>query len=67
MLPKIGTSCCFSTKLFRGGAMGVSGNPNTTGCARKHIMDGLEASLERMQLKYVDLLYCHRPGLTRKA
>ncbi len=53
-----------STKIFWGGATaGVAGNPNATGLSRKHIIEGLDASLARMQLKYVDLVFCHRPGL----
>jgi voltage-dependent potassium channel beta subunit len=45
-----------STKLFWGGE-GV----NDKGLSRKHIIEGLDASLARMQLAYVDLLFCHRP------
>lgn len=45
-----------STKLFWGGS-----KPNQTGLSRKHIYDGLLASLDRLQLDYVDLLFCHRP------
>jgi len=47
-----------STKLFWGGR-----GPNDTGLSRKHIIEGLDASLKRMQLDYVDLLFCHRPDL----
>ena len=45
-----------STKIFWGGA-GV----NDKGLSRKHIIEGLDASLARLQLDYVDLLFCHRP------
>jgi voltage-dependent potassium channel beta subunit len=45
-----------TTKLFWGG----SGH-NERGLSRKHIQEGMTASLERLQLDYVDLLYCHRP------
>lgn len=45
-----------STKLFWGGD-----KPNHTGLSRKHIYEGLLASLDRLQLDYVDLLFCHRP------
>jgi voltage-dependent potassium channel beta subunit len=45
-----------STKLFWGG-----GKPNQTGLSRKHIVEGIFASLDRLQLDYVDLLFCHRP------
>lgn len=37
-------------------------NPvNNAGLSRKHLIEGTEASLKRLQLDYVDLLYCHRP------
>jgi len=45
-----------STKIFWGG-----GGPNDKGLSRKHVCEGLAASLKRLQLDYVDLLYCHRP------
>lgn len=45
-----------STKIFWGGE-GV----NDKGLSRKHIIEGLDASLARLQLTYVDLLFCHRP------
>jgi voltage-dependent potassium channel beta subunit len=45
-----------STKIFWGGR-GV----NDRGLSRKHILEGTEAALKRLQLDYVDLLYCHRP------
>lgn len=54
-----------STKLFRGmGVAGVGGNPNSMGCSRKHLLEGVDASLQRLQLSYVDLLFCHRPDLS---
>lgn len=34
---------------------------NNHGLSRKHIIEGLEASLERLDLKYVDVVYAHRP------
>ena len=34
---------------------------NDRGLSRKHIIEGLSASLKRMGLEYVDLVYCHRP------
>jgi voltage-dependent potassium channel beta subunit len=45
-----------STKIFWGGK-----GPNDRGLSRKHILEGLDASLQRLQLDYVDLLFCHRP------
>ncbi|WIA29526.1 hypothetical protein OEZ86_012026 [Tetradesmus obliquus] len=45
-----------STKVFWGGE-----GPNDTGLSRKHIIEGTKASLARLQLDYVDVLFCHRP------
>ena len=45
-----------STKLFWGGK-----GPNDLGLSRKHILEGTDRSLRRLQLDYVDLLFCHRP------
>lgn len=45
-----------STKMFWGGD-----GPNDRGLSRKHIIEGLDASLDRMELTYVDLLFAHRP------
>ena len=45
-----------STKIFWGGQ-----GPNATGLSHKHLMEGVFASLRRLQTDYVDLLYCHRP------
>jgi len=45
-----------STKIFWGGA-----GPNQTGLSRKHLLEGTRNSLKRLQLDYVDLLFCHRP------
>ena len=47
-----------STKLFWGGK-----GPNDTGLSRKHILEGIDASLKRLGLDYVDLLFCHRPDI----
>lgn len=45
-----------STKIFWGGS-----GPNDKGLSRKHIIEGIEASLARLQMEYVDLVFCHRP------
>ena len=45
-----------STKIFWGG-----GGPNDTGLSRKHVIEGAAAALARLQLDYVDLVFCHRP------
>ncbi len=45
-----------STKIFWGGP-GV----NERGLSRKHLQEGLDAAIERLQMDYVDLVFCHRP------
>jgi voltage-dependent potassium channel beta subunit len=45
-----------STKIFWGGK-----GPNDRGLSWKHLVEGTHASLRRLQLEYVDLLFCHRP------
>jgi voltage-dependent potassium channel beta subunit len=47
-----------STKIFWGGH-----KPNQTGLSRKHLIEGVQASLARLQLDYIDLLFCHRPDI----
>lgn len=46
-----------ATKLF-GGMDGST--PNHSGLSRSNILDSVYASLQRMQLEYVDLLYFHQ-------
>lgn len=48
-----------ATKIFWGGK-----GPNDTGLSRKHLIEGTKKSLQRLQLEYVDLLFCHRPDPT---
>ncbi|MBX2803970.1 MAG: aldo/keto reductase [Myxococcales bacterium] len=45
-----------TTKIFWGGS-GV----NQTGLSHKHVREGLDAALARLQADYVDLVFCHRP------
>jgi len=45
-----------STKIFWGGK-----GPNDQGLSRKHIIEGTQAALARLQLDYVDIVFCHRP------
>ena len=45
-----------STKIFWGGK-----GPNDRGLSRKHVIEGTNAALARLQLDYVDLVFCHRP------
>ena len=45
-----------STKIYWGGK-----GPNDKGLSRKHIIEGTDAALKRLQTDYVDLIFCHRP------
>ena len=45
------------TKIF----WGPGGGPNDNGLSRKHLIEGTNNSLKRLQLDYVDLLLCHKP------
>ncbi len=47
-----------STKIFWGGD-----GPNELGLSRKHIIEGMDGSLKRMGLEYVDLVFAHRPDI----
>lgn len=47
-----------STKIFKCGS-----DPNDCFLSRKHIIEGITNSLERLQLKYFDIVYCHRYDL----
>lgn len=49
-------SLVISTKIFKCGD-GV----NNTLLSRKHIIEGLRNSLKRLQMSYVDVVFCHRP------
>lgn len=46
-----------TTKLF----FGTRSGPNDTGLSRKHIIEGTQASLARLGLDYVDVIFAHRP------
>ncbi len=45
-----------STKIFWGGK-----GPNDRGLSYKHVYEGVNNALRRLQLDYVDLVFCHRP------
>lgn len=48
-----------STKLYWGIHEGVVNMKNTLN--RKYLMQGIDGSLERLGLDFVDLVFCHRP------
>ncbi|KAJ7246979.1 NADP-dependent oxidoreductase domain-containing protein [Mycena rebaudengoi] len=45
-----------STKIF----WGPRTTPNDTGLSRKHIIEGTQECLERLQMTYVDVIFAHR-------
>ena len=47
-----------STKIFRSGF-----DPNDGFLSRKHIIEGIRNSLKRLELDYVDVVFCHRPDM----
>ena len=49
---------CVSSKVYWGGE-----GPTQRGLSRKHVHDACHAALERLQVDYLDLYYCHRPDL----
>ncbi|EFP87345.1 uncharacterized protein PGTG_13573 [Puccinia graminis f. sp. tritici CRL 75-36-700-3] len=51
-----------ATKVFFG--TGNSEEPNGRGLSRKHVIEGVKASLGRLQLSYVDVVHAHRPDPT---
>jgi len=58
-LKKLGISrdtYCLSSKVFWGGEL-----PTQRGLSAKHIHDACNAALQRMQVDYLDLFFCHRP------
>ena len=52
------SSYMVSSKVF----FGFEDNkPNQRGLSRKHIIEGCEAAMKRLQVDYIDLYFCHRP------
>lgn len=50
------TELVVSTKIYWGGQ-----GPNDRGLSFKHIVEGTNEALKRLQMDYVDLIFCHRP------
>ena len=47
---------CISSKAFWGGQL-----PTQRGLSAKHLTDACNAALQRLQVDYLDLFFCHRP------
>lgn len=54
------SSYTVSSKVFFGWR-GEANKPNQHGLSRKHIVEGCHEALERFQMDYLDLFFCHRP------
>lgn len=54
------SSYVVSSKAYFGWK-GKEQKPNQHGLSRKHLVEACDEALERMQLDYLDLYYCHRP------
>ncbi|KAJ7266409.1 NADP-dependent oxidoreductase domain-containing protein [Mycena haematopus] len=54
------TDLAISTKIFWGPRDG----PNDKGLSRKHIIEGTQECLTRLQLTYVDVIFAHRCDIT---
>ncbi|MCE3283349.1 MAG: aldo/keto reductase, partial [Chitinophagaceae bacterium] len=54
------TSYVVSSKAFFGWR-GRDNKPNQTGLSRKHLVEACNEALQRLQLEYIDIYFCHRP------
>jgi len=54
------TSYTVSSKAFWGWR-GKENKPNQTGLSRKHLTEACHEALQRLQLDYLDMYFCHRP------
>ncbi|WP_276132909.1 potassium channel beta subunit family protein [Polluticoccus soli] len=54
------SSYIVSSKAFFGWR-GDKNKPNQTGLSRKHLIEACEEALQRLQLDYLDIFFCHRP------
>jgi voltage-dependent potassium channel beta subunit len=54
------TSYTVSSKAYFGWK-GKLSKPNQTGLSRKHLMEACHEALQRLQVDYLDIFFCHRP------
>jgi voltage-dependent potassium channel beta subunit len=54
------TSFIISSKAFFGWR-GKENKPNQLGLSRKHLTEACNEALQRLQVEYLDLYFCHRP------
>jgi voltage-dependent potassium channel beta subunit len=54
------TSFTVSSKVFWGWR-GKENKPNQSGLSRKHVIEACHEALQRLQMDYLDLYFCHRP------
>jgi voltage-dependent potassium channel beta subunit len=54
------TSYTVSSKAFFGWR-GKENKPNQTGNNRKHLVEACNEALQRLQVDYLDMFFCHRP------
>ena len=54
------TSFLVSSKVFWGWR-GTGNKPNQTGLSRKHVIEACDEALQRLQVEYLDMYFCHRP------
>jgi voltage-dependent potassium channel beta subunit len=56
------TSYTVSSKAYFGWR-GKENKPNQIGLSRKHLVEACHEALQRLQLDYLDLFFCHRPDV----
>ncbi len=54
------TSYTVSSKAYFGWR-GPDNKPNQTGLSRKHLTEACHEALQRLQVDYLDIFFCHRP------
>ena len=56
------SSYVISSKAYFGWR-GKDNKPNQTGLSRKHLVEACHEALQRLQVDYLDLFFCHRPDI----